>query len=121
MGPVPCGDAGNQAGCERKLSYGLRGTDGHGAAARSVGVDEIRSRSATAGNFGIQTLSLSYILDADILEQAPSSSLDSARRCDERRACFLKKACGAAGGRARGAERRVRVCDCDKGPLGLYY
>ena len=119
MGPVPCGDAGNQAGCERKLSYGLRGTDGHGAAARSVGVDE--SRSATAGNFGIQTLSLSYILDADILEQAPSSSLDSARRCMGEGLFSKKSLGGAAGGRARGAERRVRVCDCDKGPLGLYY
>ena len=30
------------------------------------------------------SLSLSYILDADILEQAPSSSLDSARRCARR-------------------------------------
>ena len=33
---------------------------------------------------------------------------------------------GRGGGRASGAERRVRVCDCDKcdcdtGPLGLYY
>ena len=109
MGPVPCGDAGNQAGCERKLSYGLRGTDGHGAAARSVGVDEIRSRSATAGNFGIQTLSLSYILDADILEQAPSSSLDSARRCDEKEGLFSKKSLRGGG---RAGARCGTACAC---------
>ena len=28
---------------------------------------------------------------------------------------------GRGGGRARGAERRVRVCDCDKGPLGFVF
>ena len=56
------------------------------------------------------SLSLSYILDADILEQAPSSSLDSARRCDERRACFLKKAW--AGRRAGGRAVRNGVCVC---------